>query len=418
MKIKQIMYAKEVLIEQMNHWMLFPLVLTVMGVSRKMTGMDAPDLLLWGLCSIFPLLMIIIRYKVKRFYVFALLHIGIVGILLGLNYLHPSFRGGLCAAAAFAYAVSSLLMQMKGKLYSEPIQLPVGAAISAGAILLQHYQGTDQWDAYYTTALIGSIVLFFIIFYIQSYLDFLTVNQSSVGYLPASEMFRSGFGLALGYTLLGAVVLFISAHFTWFSDLLQYVKDFIIWFLKLLFSNLSQEPPGEEQEIIHQMTDKPVEDGLAADEPFWLWEVIWKIVIFVVLAAILFVLAKLLIKFIRWLQAYLVMHRTKEDIQEENSFDEREKCGLEKNTGMEKQHIFGAFSYRERIRKLYKRKLLFASVQMPEREKSRLEYNTAREWEEKLRTEGMAALYEQARYSDRGVTGADVKKMREACRSH
>ena len=418
MKIKHIEYANEVLIEQMNHWMLFPLVLTAMGIGRKLTGMNEPDLLLWELCSLFPLMMFLIRQKVNRFYVFALLHVGIVGFVLLLNYIFPSFRGGICVAAAFVYAVLSLLMQMKGKLYSEPIQLPVGVVISAGAILLQHYQGTDSWDAYYTITLIGTIALFFIVFYLQRYLDFLTVNQSSAGYLPASEMFRSGLGLTLGYTMLGIVVLFISTHITWLSDFLRYIKEFIIWLLRLLFSNLPQDAPEEEQEIINQVMDAPMDDALPRGEPFWLWEVLWQIVGFVILVAIIVVLAKLLIKFFRWLQAYFVMYRTKEDVQEENAFDIRERCDLEKNTDKKKQKFLEVFSYRERIRKLYKKKLLSASILMTEREKNRLEYDTAREWEGKLKTEGMAALYEQARYSEHEMTGTDVKRMREACKNH
>ena len=417
MKVKHIEYAKEILTEQMNHWMLFPLVLTVMGVSRNVTGIHDPDLLLWELCSIFPLIMLIIRYKVNRFYVFALLHVGIVVFVLELNYITPSFRGGICVAVAFVYALLSLLMQKKGRLYSEPIQLPVGVAVSAGAILLQHYQGTDSWDAYYTITLIGTIALFFIIFYLQRYLDFLAVNQSSAGYLPASEMFRSGFGLTLGYTLLGAVVLFISTHFTWLSDILHYVKDFIIWILRFLFSNLPQDT-SDEKEIIKEVVDAPMDEGLPGGEPFWLWEVLWQIVGFIMLIAIVIALAKLLIKFVLWLQAYLVKHRIKEDIQEEDAFDIREKCNLEKNTEKKKESFLGSFSYRERIRKLYKKKLISASILMSEREKNRLAYDTAREWEGKLKTEGMAAIYEQARYSDHEVTGTDVKKMREACKSH
>lgn len=416
MKIKHIEYAKEVLTEQMNHWMLFPLVLTVMGISRTVTGIHKPDLLLWELCSIFPLIMFIIRCKVNRFYIFALLHVGIAGLVLGLLYI-PSFRGGVCVVAAFVYAALSLRMQMKGRLYSEPIPLPVGVAVSAVAILLQHHQGTDSWDAYYTITLIGTIVLFFIIFYLQHYLDFLAVNQSSAGYLPASEMFRSGLGLTLGYTLPGAAVLFISTHFTWLSDILHYVKDFLIWLLRLLLSNLSQGTP-EEDEIINQVVDTPIDNVLPGGEPFWLLEVLWQILGCIILAAVIVVLTKLLFKFIRWLHAYLVMHRAKEDVQEENAFDVREKCDLEKNTEKKKENFFGSFSYRERIRKLYKKKLLSASIQMSEQEKNRLAYDTAREWEEKLKTKGMAALYEQARYSDREVTGTDVKKMREACKNH
>ncbi len=46
-------------------------------------------------------------------------------------------------------------------------------------------------------------------------------------------------------------------------------------------------------------------------------------------------------------------------------------------------------------------------------DKSGLGLYTAREWERKLEVNGMAELYERARYSDREITGADVKRMKE-----
>lgn len=412
MKIKKIEYAREILAEQMNHWMLFPLVLTIMGLA----GMHKPPLLLWELCSALPLLLFILRRRVKRFYVLVLLHMGSVGAVLGLNCINPSFQGGICVAAALVYALSSSRMQLRGRLHTEPIPLPVGVAVSAIAILIQHYQGTDGWDAYYTFALIGTVALFFIILYLQQYLDFLTLNQSSAGYLPAAEMFHSGLGLVLGYTLLGVAVLAASTHFTWLSALLRYVKDSILRFLRLLFSILFRDAPAKEPQLEEQIRGASEAVMPPEAETFWLWEVLWQIAGVVLLAVLVFAAVKLIIRLFIWLRDYFVTHGDKADVQKEDTLDIRERCSIEKNAKREKSAFFDAFSNRQRIRRLYKRKLVSVSVQLPERERERLSRDTAREWEEKLRTKGMAALYERARYCDCEVTGADVRKMKEACR--
>ena len=55
MNIKRIEIVNEFLTEQMNHWMLFPLLLTVMGVMKKLLGTGDPSLALWALCSLIPL---------------------------------------------------------------------------------------------------------------------------------------------------------------------------------------------------------------------------------------------------------------------------------------------------------------------------------------------------------------------------
>ena len=413
MKSKLIEYGKEILTEQINHWILFPLVLTVMGLVKELTGLHEPDVAIWCVCSIFPLIFFIMRCKIKRFYIFVLSHMGMVGLVFGINCISPSFQGGICVCAVFVYAAVSLYMLVKEAPYTEPIPLIVGVLISAGAIFLQHYQGTDSWDLYYSFTLIGVIALYFISVYLQHYLDFLVVNQSSAGYLPASEMLRSGFGMTLKFTFLGIIVMIFSTQFEWLSFILNYVKNAIVGFLRMLLSNL---PKGTDENIQRgigiQSNDILIEDMIPEmEEPFWLWEYIWYLLVVVFL--ILF--AKLMIRLLVFLWNYLIRYGTSPNIsmKDEEAFDLRERCELEKNSEKKKQKLLGFLSYRERIRKLYKRKLLSASVQMQENDRNRLAYNTAREWEEKLHVEGMAGLYERARYTNHELTGVDVQKMKE-----
>ncbi len=418
MNIKRIEYLKEFLTEQMNHWMLFPLALTFMGLDRELTGMHKPDLPFWFFLSVIPLIFFVFRCMFKRFYLFALQHIAVMGIVIFIS--KPgSMHGIISVSFTFLYALLSLFLLLKKKtVYCDPIQLPVGVIISAVAMALQwwHYEGQDSWDTYYFMALIASIALFFIIFYLQRYLDFLVVNRSSTGYLPASEMLRSGLGLAVGYTLFGTAILIVSTHFGWFSKIAQYIANVILGIFKWIFSGL----PKVESEVIPEVTDwygDVITPELPQNETFWLWNIIGKIVGYIFLLAIAYVTVKFLIRFLKWLQNFMFYHKPSEDLQEDEVYDEREPCDVEKEFGKKKLSFFTALSPREKIRKLYKKRLLSAAIVMPERESARLEYETAREWERKLETEGMADIYEQARYSRREVTAADVKKMRYACRN-
>jgi len=417
MNIKRLEYVKEFLTEQMNHWMLFPLALTYMSFNRELAGMRKPDLLLWALCSVFPLVFFVFRCTVKRFSAFVLLHIAVAALTVIFSAL-GSIRGIICVFAVFGYAVHSIILQLKkGRLYCEPVQLPVAVLISAVTMVLQGqtYHGRNSWDSYYSLILIAAMGLFFIIFYLQRYLDFLAVNKSSTGYMPASEMLHSGLGLTLGYTLFGTAILVISTHFGWFSEIMNDVGNFLLWLLKLIFAKLPKGEPGTDRIIDEGVGELPTDVLPPNNEPFWLWNVLWQIVEMIFLIAIAFMAVKLLVRLLRWLQG-LVFRRPVENIQEENAYDVREKCVIEKTPEKKKQKFFASLSYRERIRKLYKRKLLSVSPLMPERERARLEYDTAREWERKLKTEGMAEIYEQARYSSHEVNGIDVKRMREACR--
>ena len=54
--------------------------------------------------------------------------------------------------------------------------------------------------------------------------------------------------------------------------------------------------------------------------------------------------------------------------------------------------------------------------QLSEEDRNRMDIYTAKEWERKLETNGMSGLYEQARYSNREMSGADVRQMRAACK--
>ena len=72
MSTKKLIYITEILAEQINHWALFPVVITITGVvSTFNDGIDAsPNVIMWALCSLFPLSFFILREKAKHFSLF------------------------------------------------------------------------------------------------------------------------------------------------------------------------------------------------------------------------------------------------------------------------------------------------------------------------------------------------------------
>jgi len=411
MKLEKVFVLKEILTEQMNHWFLFPLILTV---GFNLGEAPLPNLLMWIFCSVFPLFFFWLRRRLTKSPAFFLSHIIIIALsVIALCQFH-SFGGGIYALYVTGHALYSLLLRLtKTQPYSGAIHMIVGVVISVFAgIMLQNK--LESRITYYAFSLIAAMILSFFTLYIQQYLDFLSTNKSSAGHLPASEMFRSGMELVAGYTFLGAAIMVISTHFKWFSDALQWIKDFLIKLLRRFFSSIVGET---KQDMIPQGEDNltDVLDTLPKTEPFWLWEVLGLIVELVFVLFLFLMMATLLWKFFRWLYSLLASRERAEDLPEDGALDIREKCDMETHTGRPKRDLRGAFSFRERIRRLYKKKLLISSSQMSEQERTHLNYYTAREWEEKLRTDGMAGVYEMARYSEHEMTAEDLKKMKEAC---
>lgn len=420
MSIGKIRFINEILTEQMNHWMLFPLALIVGGASRYLTGEGDSMLLAWGLCGLFPFAFFLIRCAAARLVPFVLLHLAVAALSVLAPVSFPAGRA-VCILCAVGYLLYSHILRLKhDELFSDGMHLPAGVGIAAFSAFFVHYLEIRNWENYHIIALIAAISLYFIVYYIEHYLNFLSVNESSAGFLPAAEMFHSGMGLVLAYTLLGAGILVLSSQFAWLAGILQPVKALLLRFLRFLFSGKAEEPTEKiEIPIIEELQQDNTEEMALPEtaEPFWLWKVLEVIAIAALIVVISAAVVLSLVKLFQLIRQYLNLHFRKErGVETGDTCDFREKCELERNPEKKRQSLFSVLSPHERIRKLYKKKILSSSPGLSEEDRSRMDIYTAKEWERKLETQGMADLYEQARYSNRAVTGADVKRMKEACR--
>lgn len=427
--IKRLQYINEFLTEQMNHWLMFPFVLLISIYARRtgdFSGVAA--VAAWMICSFLPLILFALRLRAKsvaRFFILqpvaALVPVGAALVILLINGRMYLTGRLICVICALCYMLHSTLLFLKKKEpFTGPMQLSLGVGIAVGCMFFEMaMSGTDPAEVmgYRIFPLVVSVGLYFIILYIQRYIDFLNVNKSSAGFIPATEMFRSGFGLAMGYTAFGVLLIAVLASGPWLGRLGKALAGLMEQFFKWLIAKIKGSSVEEEIPIGQDFGTMPDQfPEFKINETFWLWRVLEYVLIASLLAALLFVLVKILASLIRYLQGLALSRMGTPDAEGEEAFDIHERCDLDGKSVRRKQRNLGPLSYGDRIRRLYKRKLLSSTGQMSPGENKMLGIYTAREWESKLSARGMAAVYEQARYSGQEMTAEDVRRMRDACR--
>lgn len=418
-KTQRISLLRELLVTQMNHWVLFPIYSILAVVLGDITGTGKPHMLLWLVLGIAPFSLYLGRCKLKKFRSLFALHFCVVLIMFLLpaeNIVFRIFYGliGIGYAVCSCYLWSATANRQDVKVY--PLLTVLSYVICLYAL---HIQGHTEWDTAYVILLILVLGIYFVIYYIEQYQNFLTVNNSSAGHIPASEMFRSGMGLVLGYTGIGTVALILFSNREWLRRILNIFKKLIISFLNLILSlfpdtaeDIAEEIPEETLEVVGDAS------GIFAEETFWFWEVLEYVIMFAVLVLLIFALIKLALFLTRFIKEKLKgFSADKSKTPEEEVFDVREKCDIVKNQkNRNRRFPFLNLSPTERIRSYYKKRILSSRSDFPQGSEDKLNLYTARESSKILEREKLADIYEKARYSNQECDSEDVRRMKEACR--
>lgn len=418
MKLRKLDLLHEFLSEQMNHWLLFPAALIVMGLSGMYARRGGPNIVLWALCGLLPPLFFLVRDRIERFFPFLLLHIAVAApaFLLPLG---NSIERFLCVACSIGYLIQSFYVRMKGESpYTAPFHPAVGVLLSAVSILLQRYQGESSWDAWHVISLVFCLAIYALILYIQQYKDFLAVNESSTGYLPAAEMFRSGFLLVLVYVVPGALLLILCANIGDLGYLWAAFKRWLVSALRHLFSGMNAEnqmtePIPEAEMPVEEFTPQIMD----VPETFYVWRILEIIALIVMSVALVFFLVWImiaLIQFIRHRFARGFRHRKKKQ-DDELEIDVREKCDIE-SIPFRRRRLTEFLSPAQRIRRLFKKRLLTNVQYLADGNPQKLSLLTPKECGERLEEEQMARIYEQVRYSDKEATNDTLRQMKNALR--
>lgn len=416
---EQLSLVSELLTQQMNHWLLFPVAFTIMGCVSGLFPISRPDFLMWVCCGFLPVFTFFTRIKLKHFFPFLLCSLAVPLLCLVFPAQNIVCRV-ICVLCGIFYMVQSMVIRFRADTpWQQPIPPAVGIGISLLGILLLYHAEVPVWKAYFAFTLIGCFALYLLIYFMRHYLNFLSVNQSSSGVLPAAEMFHSGMGLVLVYTLGGTVLLLLGMNVKWLESFLHFLKNIILSVLRFLFS-LFPKRAGEEEVLIEEAVganQSVTGMDLPAGEPSLFWKALEYVAIFAFFCFLIFVIIRLFLRIWRFIRERFQLDFSLQHgagFQQDNT-DFREKCEIEKKAShpSEAFSLFAFLSPAEKIRKLYRKKLLKeADAFSTEADTKILSCKTARDAERVLKLEGMADIYERARYSSLESSAEDVRKMK------
>ena len=370
----------------MNQLCFYPLALTASTLLAALAPASRPSLALWMLGALPVFFLYYARKRCKHLSVLLLLH----GLVLACFYIIPAANGvncGIRLLVGAGFVIYSLWLRFRTEDFaSDPLPLPLAAGIAFLCLFLQHYQGNNVWDLYYRMSLILVFLLYAVILFLQSYEDFLTVNRLSTGKIPFQEIFRSGLHSTATFVLLSGLLLLAVSQFAWLKPLLQLLRNGLAAILRFLFGLL------------------PMDSGTEA-----------VVVEYVAMIALLIVCVFLLYRGIRKLITFLrdrMQFSLPGTVSEQpESMDKREHLeAAPENTAAKQKQKWFSFAFLDagqKIRRMYQKKINASGLA-----KMSLPFYTARDAEKSLDVEGMAEIYEKARYSDVPCTDGDVRQMK------
>ena len=376
----------------MNQLCFYPLALTASTLLAALAPASRPSLALWMLGALPVFFLYYARKRCKHLSVLLLLH----GLVLACFYIIPAANGvnrGIRLLVGAGFVIYSLWLRFRTENFaSDPLPLPLAAGIAFLCLFLQHYQGNNVWDLYYRMSLILVFLLYAVILFLQSYEDFLTVNRLSTG------------------VLLSGLLLLAVSQFAWLKPFLRLLRNGLAAILRFLFGLLPMDS-GTEAVVVEQQAGGGDMPPMEAEDPFILWVILEYVAMIALLIVCVFLLYRGIRKLITFLRDRMQFSLPGTVSEQPESMDKREHLeAAPENTAakqMQKWFSFAFLDAGQKIRRMYQKKINASGLA-----KMSLPFYTARDAEKSLDVEGMAEIYEKARYSDVPCTDGDVRQMK------
>ncbi len=407
MKEERLMLLREILVTQMNHWPLFTLAVTVIGLWRG----PRPVMWLWWLCSLVPFVFYLIRCRVEGFFFTLVFHVACIAAVWVIP-LEDTRQMAVARIMLVVYMLLSFRIRLRGgEQEDKGIFPPVGVGIVAVAMYVTHNQGQKTWDSYYVLSLVAFLGINFLIFYLDRFLRFLVVN-SSAGHIPAREMLRSGMRQAGLYTAVGVVILLSVSGMGWLSGVEAQLRAWLIALLKLLFAGKGEKEPEPIVEEPLPMSKLP--PALEEGETAAFWVILQKILMLVLSIIFLVAVVVGVVLFVRFLILRLRERPVAEARKPDEVVDEREKIVTDRQR-RKRKNPFSFLDPRERIRRIFQKRVWAGREKILGGKQSshRLEVLTARECSQRLEQDLLGKIYDKARYSEEECTMDDVRALRD-----
>ncbi|MCM1568231.1 MAG: hypothetical protein NC081_02140 [Roseburia sp.] len=411
--MKRIEFLRQILVTQFNHWSFFTLALGALLLGMHFSQeqpLRGTDFLCWGILGLMPLIQYYIRIFIRKLWAVLGLHILLLalGLLIPAGHMSMQIIVTLCS---LGYLINSMVRRFSERRRKEGmLPLPFAICSGGGVLFFLHAMGDTGYEQYYVVLLISLTSMYFIGSYLERYLQFLQADKNSAGYLPEREIFYAGLKTVLLYTGGGVLVLIAVSNLTVLNQAAEWLKKCLLELIRYLLHFFVKE-----QEAIEEVERQVIEGNPAmmaptdAAEPFWLWQILEKLLFIITFIILAILLIKAAVGFIRFIRARLNGSVCEKNAAIEKKKDVREQLPL--SPGIRRRKLPGTLTVAERIRRQFRRRLLADRkwLDTPSR-------YTAREYALLSGRTAAAELYEKARYSDIVCSKEDLKHMKEACK--
>lgn len=405
MKRKSIETGRDMLVIFNNHIMLVAFCFTVMGLVKQ----NNPMIWLWALLIVVPVCFYMFRIKVSNFFLFFLFHFL---FLCPVIFLPISIWGKILALfTCIFYLIWSVNIRFKCKEQGEsefaPFFMTGGMAF---LLILETSFCHRNFENFYIAMAIIYAAGYCMCIFLNHYLKFVSLNESSAANIPEKEIFRQGFKQSA--VCIAGMVLFLilTANVNVMSRIASWLGDVLLKIIKYL---LSKAAGAEEQGVVsstNEMPQLPMMDFEAEPEQTSaFWEFLDKIMVNLMTICIVLLVLFAIVKGVQYIWKKFHEQKKPSDDAVEEGIDVRETCEIEKKQKDIRQWSLFR-SNRDKVRKIYQKQILKHKKNIiGESDVRTLEYMTAKECCDTLEANRLKEIYEKVRYSEEEITSEDVK---------
>lgn len=401
---------REFFATQTNHWFFFVAVLIFYTERILLPGFG--DVCAWILLGFIPSILQLVRKNSSRHLTVFFFHIAVVAAAAVLPLSTTGVRI-LYLVFAMGYVLLSLLRVLQNTEYPTRVVPPylfLGLTFLVPFIL--SFRENVLYYFPFCVAMILQAGMFFLTFFMDKFFQFTSRNAETASSMPEKKIFSSGIRIAALYMLAVSGILFLVSLMTfpeeWYRQLRLGLKKIVSNLIYLLFGWIFLSGDTQlEQEYIDESSIGGQMISMSG-EPSVFWMLLEKIFIILMFIGLITLFLNVFLRILRYLSRWNIREEAEEDAPEEE--DVRVKLSPRKMTPVTEKEE-GWLSIRQRIRRLYKKKLLESTG-----DRSFLKSLTAREFSVEQNNPLLGEIYEKARYSNASCDRQDLKKMQLACR--
>ncbi len=403
--------VRNLLIQQLNHWVLAPAAYLCIVIWGEMVKIEYPfPYLFWALTGLILPVFWYLRSRFRNVGVMLFMHLLTLLTVPLVVALAPS-----CVALYILTLIVYIIVSFTGWARSRKAEDTMVSAFLALLIwgiisVFLYLMGRTDILEILVLWMIPVSGLFFICYFLMNLSKFAFFNKDSTQNLSQRRIIARSIGYVIMFVL---VVMLAGLLLTRFEEV-DYLSGFlfmairwIIWAFIFVISLLPQLF-NEEYEAPN-LPERYMQIGGGEDSA------IAKVLGYLFTVAVIIAIGWGCLIAARKFVRFLSERRQRKQINEtDGAEDIREKCDIEKK-GRSLREFLNSFSEEEKIRRLYKKTVIAnrKRINGVTETTKELGYYTAHECAEKINRERMGEIYDKARYSQETCSAEDVREMKK-----